>query len=72
MTYEEVESWIEAQDWDFEEYEDYDEFIEEVKGMFRSESLIDQLAYEPHANQSQTDLQTFFEENKSNTTKEEV
>lgn len=71
MTYEQVNEWIEAQYWDFDEFENYEDFIEEVKSQFNNnEALINAIAYKPHENSFQTDLEIFFENSKANNTKE--
>lgn len=65
-SYEEAEDWIEAQDWDFEEYETFEDFIDDVKSRFTNgESLIDTLVNRSDETpDSQSNLEIFYEDNK--------
>lgn len=65
-SYEEAEDWIEAQDWDFEEYETFEDFIDDVKSRFTNgESLIDTLVNRNNETpSSQSNLEMFYEDNK--------
>lgn len=50
-SYEDAEAWIEAQEWDFDDYVDFDDFIEDVKFKFNNnDNLINQLNLEPFFN----------------------
>ena len=65
-SYEEAEDWIEAQDWDFEEYETFEDFIDDVKSRFTNgEGLIDTLVNRSDETpDSQSNLEIFYEDNK--------
>lgn len=65
-SYEEAEDWIEAQDWDFEAYETFEDFIDDVKSRFTNgEGLIDTLVNRSDETpNSQSNLEIFYEDNK--------
>lgn len=65
-SYEEAEDWIEAQDWQFDEYVTFEDFIDDVKSRFTNgEGLIDTLVNRSDETpNSQSNLEMFYEDNK--------